>query len=188
MTQEAKVRVRLDTGAAKADLQGLTQSAAATAGRVGDGIRNAIGNGMSSLNPFSGAVGQASGAISGSASGGVSDVLGEAFGGWGVSIENFLLGDLGPEARAARQAREETIQAFGQISAHAIPEGAKGYFDQVKSLRKDAETGRMRFEADPRFRGASPEDLLKRVAGVIRELLVEAVQLLASKLIPFSGR
>ena len=48
-SDEAKVKVRLDTRQAKGELRGLTREGGKTAGRVGAGIRSAMGRGLGAM-------------------------------------------------------------------------------------------------------------------------------------------
>jgi hypothetical protein len=188
--QEAKVKVRLDTREAKGDLRGLSREASRTAGRVGAGLRGAVSQGMGlgrSIGIGAG-IGTGLAAVKGASSSGFGDVIGEAFGGIGASLNEFFLGDVDDKARASKAAREETIQAFGAIAGHTgqIPPGATNFFNQVRSVRMEEERGRSMFEQDDRFRGPGIMSMLERIMEGIGELLSDAVDALADKLNPFS--
>lgn len=188
MTQEAKVRVRIDTAQAKADLQGLTQNAAAAGGRIGDSVRSAFGRGIQSINPVSGVGGATASALRSPLQTGVSDVVGEAFGGWGVAAERFFLGDMGAEARAARSAREDTIATFGTVAGMTgrVPQAARNYFEQLTSLNMNQEKGRMMLEEQ--LRTMDPGSLVDRLLKGIGEELAKAVERLREILNPFDGK
>ena len=183
---EAKVRVKLDTSAAKASLRGLTKTAAATAGRVGAGIRGAVGRGLGAVGLGAG-LGTGLAAVRGATSSGLGDVVGEAFGGIGAELAQTLLGDLDEKARADKAARNETIQAFGAIAGQTgkVPPGAQNFFNQVRSLRLQEERGKEIFERDDRFRSTGASDIIDRIMSGIGQLLSDAVNALAEKLNPF---
>jgi hypothetical protein len=127
-------------------------------------------------------------AVRGATQSGTGDVVGEALGGYGSQVAEFFLGDLDENAKAAKAAREETIQAFGSIAGatNRVPPGAKNFFDQIKSLRVQEERGRELFERDERFRGPGVGQLVDRIMAGIGELLSQAVDKLASKLNPWN--
>lgn len=180
---EAKVRVRLDTGQAKAELAGLSKLAASAAGRIGSGITSAVSRGVNAIGLGAG-IGAGVAAVTSPTRGGIMDVAGESFGGIGAKLEEFFLGDLGQKARADRAAREETIGAFATVAGiqGRIPPGAKSYFDQVRSLRLQEEQGRTLFEKDSDFRSVSPQDLISRIMEALGKLITDAVDALADKL------
>ena len=181
--EEAKVRVRLDTRQAKSDLRGLTRNAAATAGRVGAGIRGAVGRGLGAVG-LGGGIGVGLAAVRASTSSGLGDVVGEIFGGIGAQLNEFFLGDMDDGARADKAARDETIQAFGLLTQGGtrMPPGAVNYWTQRQSMLLEAEKGRSMFEQDERFRSSNAGDLIDRIMEGISELLVKAVDALVEKL------
>jgi len=157
---EAVVRVKLDTRAAKSDLADLTKTAGGVAGKLGSGIQSALGTGVRSLG-IGAAIGAGISAVRGPTDGGVSDLMGEAFGGIGAQIENWAFGDLAPEARAARQAREQTEQAFA--GSKEITQRSVNFFDQTKGRILEIEKSRAMFERDDRFRGPGFEKIAEKV-------------------------
>ena len=184
MNQDVKIKVTLDTAQARADLESLTRSAQVSGGRVGDGIRSAAGRGFS-INNIPG-VGEIRNAVTGPTSNGISDIVGEAFGGWGVQIERWLFGDMGPEARASEQARAQMSEAFswqmgsgGGASTHAA---AKQYYDNTARMLTVRELGRQKIEGDKDFRAFEPKDLLDKIAAKFTELLHSAADYLLSKI------
>lgn len=184
---EAKVRVRLDTSAARGDLRALTRTAANVAGRVGQGLRRSVGRGLGAVG-LGGGVGAGLAAVRGATQSGLGDVIGEAFGGIGARLAQTLFGDLDETAKADKRAREETIQAFGTIAGATgkIPEGAVNWFNSVQSLRLQEEKGRELFEQDDNFRSTSAGDLVDRVMSGLGVLISEAVDALAKKLNPLN--
>ena len=191
MAAETKVKVRLDARQAKSDLGGLVRESARAAGKVASGIRSTVGRGLGAVG-FGAAIGTGVSAMRGATESGVGDVVGEALGGVGAQFSEWLLGDLDETARAAKSAREETIQAFGAIGGAmnggrgGVPPGAQEFFSSVKSLRVQQERGREVFERDERFRGPGVGDLVSRIGEVIGTELGKAVDKLVS-MIPFVG-
>lgn len=182
---EAKVRVRLDTGQAKSDLRGLVREAQNSSGRVAAGVRNALGRGFRAIGLGAG-IGTGLAAVRGATQSGFGDVIGEAFGGFGANLAEFFLGDLDDKARAARAAREETIQAFGTITGitGSVPPGARAFFDSVRTLRLQEEEGRGIIERDERFRGPGIGEFVDRIMAKVGEIIAQAVDALAEKLNP----
>lgn len=187
MTEETRIRVRLDTQGAKQQLAGLVREGARTAGRVSSTLRTAVGRGLGAAG-LGGAFAAGASAVRGATQGGVTDVAGEAFGGIGAQLAEAVFGSLDEEARASKAARDETIQAFGAIAGArgAIPPGARQFFESVKSLRVQEERGRELFERDEQFRGPGVGELIDRILTGIGKLLSDAVDNLISK-IPFVG-
>ncbi len=188
---EAKVKVRLDTRQAKGDLRGLTRTAAAAGGRIGQGIRGAIGKGVGAIGLGAGIAAGVS-AVRASTSSGIGDIIGESLGGIGAQINEFFLGDMDDKVRATKSAREETIQAYGAIAGRtgSIPPGARQYFEQIKSFREDEEKGRSLFE-NPKngFRAETGiGDMIDRITKVLSDELGKAVTRLGEILNPFDGK
>lgn len=183
---EAKFRVRLDSRQAKGDLRGLTREAARTAGRVGQGLRGAVSRGLGAVGLGAG-IGTGLAAVKGATESGFGDAIGEAFAGFGAQLNDLFLGDVDDKARAAKSAREDTIQAFGALAGRSgsIPPGAKNYFNQVQKLRLEEEKGRSLFQQNEAFQGPGIKDLVDRIMEGFGKLLKEAVSALADKLNPF---
>lgn len=183
VVKDAKVRVRMDTKAAKADLRSLVKEGTQTAGRVTQRVRGAVSRGLSTVGLGAG-IATGMQAVRGATASGFGDVLSETLGGLGLEIEEALLGDLGPEARANKAAREEVIQNFASVAGAtgAIPPQAHAFFEQTRALRHDEETGKRMLNKEFHM---DYKDVLDRVLENVRKLLVEAVELLASKLNPF---
>ena len=185
---EAKVRVRLDTKQAKADLEDLGKQGAGTAGRIGSGIRGSFGLGSSMAG---GAVGGflesrargIAGQFQGAASAGANDILGEYTNMVGAMAGKAIFGDLSPEARARSMARESTIQAFGPLGrdAHNNPSALR-FFDATARLNMPKELGRQGFEADTRFAGVTAETAKEqgtKIAGEVKsgfDRIIETLQ------------
>lgn len=184
MTEETKIRVRLDTTQAKSELSTLVKESAKTSNKIYKGIRATVGAGLGAVG-LGTALGAGFSAIRGATESGVGDTIGEALGGIGKQIEEFFLGNLNEEARASRAAREETIQAFGAVAGHQnrIPPGARQFFESIRSLRVQEERGRELFEME--FRGPGIGEIVDRIMSKLGELLSDAVNALAEKLSPF---
>lgn len=167
-SNEAVVRVKLDTKAAKGDLSDLTKSAAGVAGKIGGGIQSALGSGVRALG-IGTAIGAGINAVRGPVAGGVSDVFGEALGGLGAKIEAWALGDLAPQARAARSAREETKNAFGTIAGitGSIPPAARTFYEQTRLRMEETEKGRFKFEQDDKFHGPGFDKIAEKIITTI---------------------
>ncbi len=157
---EAVVRVKLDTRAAKSDLADLTKTAGGVAGKLGSGIQSALGSGVRALG-IGTAIGAGIAAVRGPTAGGVSDIFGEALGGLGAKLEHWALGDLAPEARAAKQAREQTEQAFA--GSKEITQRSINFFDQTKGRILEVEKSRAMFERDDRFHGPGFEKIAEKI-------------------------
>lgn len=187
MSDETRIRVRLDTTQASAELSKLEKQGEKTATGVSKKIRSKVLAGLGGFG-IGAATGAAVSAIQSPTSGGLSDVVSEALGGYGASLSQALLGDLPDKATAARQAREETIQAFGAIAGATgeIPPGTEQFFNAVSKIREDEATGRRMFESDSRFRGPEVTDLLKRVIEPITDAIGTGFDKLISSINPFS--
>lgn len=187
MNQEAKVRVRIDTGEAKSELRGLVQAAGGVAKRIGGGISSAIGAGVRAVG-LGGGIGYAVSALQGPTQGAFGSAIGEALGPLGKQLETFFLGDLGVQAKAASRAREDTIAAFGiqAGSQGGIPAGAKVFFDTMRGIYGQTEAGRHMIESDEQFYGVKGSDVIDRILAGLKNLLDMAVDRLVAS-IGFGG-
>ena len=187
-TQETKVKVRLDTRQAKGEMRGLVKESSRMAARAGAGIRSAVGRGLGVIGLGAG-VGTAVAAVRGATQSGIGDVISESLGGYGVQLERWALGDLALDARASRTAREQTVQNFAQVvgTLGTVPPAVKQYYENVKTFQADYEKGRRLLE-DPKsgLRGPSIDELIKRIGAVLKDLLFQAAEHLASKLNPIN--
>ena len=194
--REVKIRVKLDTAAARAELQGLVASAQSagvgTGGRsaggsaVGDDGAGGGGGGFTLASVMRGmglgtGFAMAQHALSGPTSSGVGSVLSEALGPLGAAISKWALGDMPAEAKAAESAREDTIASFGRLAGiqGQIPGGAKSFFDARKGIALQAEKGSALFERDKDFRGVDIPDLgelLFKLSKQWAELQVNAIK------------
>ena len=185
-SDQAKIRLKLDTKQAKGDLRDLTKRAKATGARVGSGVRGAVGKGLGVIG-LGGGVGAGLAAVKGATSSGLGDVIGEAFGGIGARMAQTVFGDMDEKARADKSAREETISVFqaraGQLGY--IPPEAKSFYNQVRTINLQAERGRELFQQSDQFRSTNAGDMVDRIMTGVGELISQAVDALADKLNPF---
>lgn len=184
--KETKVRVRLDTRQAKSEMSGLKREGERASGQLSSSLRSAVSKGFAAVG-MGGAIGAGISAVRGATESGFGDIVSETFGQYGSQLADFFLGDLDEKSKAARAAREETIQAFGAITGArggAIPPGALQFYESVRSLRLQEEQGRDVIERDERFRGPGVSDMVDRIMTKVGELLSAAVDELANKLNP----
>lgn len=195
MSDEAVIKIRLDTRDAHADLRALVREGQRTAGIIGQNAAQGMGGagggggagGAGSMLSGLGGFGMAKLGAWGAAAAGAfaigapvlgksfstaGNVMSEGLGGFGGRVEKFLFGDLGAQGRAAQSAREQTIGAFGVIAGQTgqIPPGAQNFFNQVKALRANEEKGRELFENNDNFRGPGPLDLLDRLLKGVKQM------------------
>jgi hypothetical protein len=193
VAQEAKVKVKLDTRQAKADIDALGKGGAAAAGRVNDRLNRpsgVAGGGRAGRSPATGgpSVGRSFGAGAALGAGvavgqGVfsfiknraAETIAEATSG----TEAMLQAGLGvPEARGLRRTREEAKAIFGRSGD---VEGAVSWFNSVKGLRIAEE--KTNNEIDQRIGG---KDVLEKTTGVAGEV-VSAISQAADKITDFMG-
>lgn len=187
MAQETKVRVRLDTEQAKADLAALNRegerAAEETSASFGASL---LGKGIKGV-----AAGAAAAGIYQLAKptvGGLGDLLGESLGGVGANLAQFIFGDLDEKARAAQRAREETKDAFAMIAGArgSIPPEARSFFNAVSTLRVTEERGKEMFDRDDSFRGPGVGALVDRILSGIGKMIAEAAEAIGNKLLPWN--
>jgi hypothetical protein len=171
MTQgEAKIRVRLDTGPAKAALAELANNASKIAGNVGGGVMSSVKMGLGAVG-LGGAFGMGMAAVQGPSGEAAQGIIGESLGAFGAQISAKVFGSMGPEAAAGSAAREDLINAFGPVLGREgrMPDGATQYFENRRQFHLEAAKGRQAIEADQQFYGASVEDVAKKLGDAIRE-------------------
>lgn len=180
MVNEAKVRVKLDTGEARRSIDSLTESAAGVAGKVATGVRSALGTGLAAAG-LGGGFALASAAIRAPTQSGLGAAIGEAFSPMGAWLEQRLLGSLGQEAKAANSAREQVINTFGLVPwlNGKPPNGSVEMFNMLRAQRETQERGRHMFEMSEQFHGPNAEELVQRVLEGLKELLNDAAKSLA---------
>jgi hypothetical protein len=168
---DAVVKVRLDTRQASGDLRGLVQDATRTAGRVGEGVRNAVGRGLGAVG-LGGGIGVGLAALRGPSQSSASDIITETLRPFGVQLEKFLFGDLSIEARAKKHAREEFKESFSFLVPEKgpIPNSLKNLYNQMVSVRERHEAGARAIDSDPFFGGGIQTKAdMKEFAGMITD-------------------
>jgi len=180
---ETKYRVRLDTRQARGDLRGMMRDAKRTAGAVGQRIRSTVGAGMR----FAGvgaAIGGGIGAIRSAASSGIGDILGETTSQLGFKLGEYVSGDLNEQARAAKSAREETIQAFALQAGTLgqVPQGAKAFFNSIRDIRETRARGEEIIRGDSSFYGPGAGDLAGKLRSGLGDALRDGFNVLKSTL------
>lgn len=187
MTQEAKIRVRLDTTQAKADLAELNREGERASEEVSASFSDSLlGRGIK----YAGAAAIGAGVyqIAKPTVGGLGDLLGESLGGIGADLAQFVFGDLDEKARGAQRAREETKDAFAMIAGTrgSIPPEARAFFAGISRLRVQEERGREMFDRDDAFRGPGIGALVERIMSGIGKMIAEAAETIANKLLPWN--
>lgn len=140
--KRAVVKVELDTTKAKQDLKALAKEGEKAAGRANDSLGGGFGR--------AGALGAAAGAGFGLAqraasrvSGFASDQIAEGTAGTRAIVDAEFGG---PEARAARTARERTSGAFAEILGRmkdpSITPSIQNFYDNTRDLAEITERGR----------------------------------------------
>lgn len=187
MTQgEAKVRVRLDTGPAKAALAELANSAGKIAGNVGGGVMSSVKMGLGAVG-LGGAFGMGMAAVQGPTGEAAGGIIGESLGAFGAQISAGVFGKMGPEAAAAQAAREDLINAYGAVRGREgkMPDGAEQYFENRRKFHLEAAMGRQAIEQDQRFYGVSVEQfkpILQEFQRGVRDGIFEAFKNIAAGL------
>lgn len=182
---DAVVTVRLNTSGAQRDLAALGGALGGLGG--GFGGRGPAGFAMGSLASAANAmvgnpVGMATGQLAAPTQTAVGGMFGETFGRFGSQMAAKAFGTGGPEADAAKRAREETIQAFGMIAGATgqIPAGAKEFFDQIKQLREMETRGRQMFETGDEYYGPGVGKLIdslgKSIVSGFQNVVLQVIQ------------
>ena len=163
---EAKVRVRLDTRQAKGELRGLTQDGAKAAGRVGAGIRSAVGRGMGVVGLGAG-IGAGLAAVKAPTQGAISSIFTSTFGALGARAERGLTGEEGFKAVGEAKALEEAL-GDSMIVGHLkrIPAGTRARAAQTRKFGAIEAEGANRILSDPNFRNAAARFLDKKVSQI----------------------
>jgi hypothetical protein len=141
MEQKAKVKVEVDTAPARAKLRELGKEGEAAAKRADGGLKEGRGSALGIGAAAGFGFGLAQRAAS-RVSGWMPDVISEGTAGFRAKVDDFLGG---PEARAARSAREETRNAYAEIIGRQKtptfgPE-VNNYFNNIRGLREITERG-----------------------------------------------
>lgn len=176
MSQEAKVKVELDTRPGRAELRKLAQEGEAAADRASDSLGEDFGRAA--------ALGAAAGAGFGLAQraasrigGFVPDVISEGT----VGVRSYFDSAFGgPEARAARGAREQVKESYaeivGRMKEPAITPDIRNYYNNVKDLREITERGGSAIDRE--LGGEYVKDALESLLGAVSagfDRIVEAL-------------
>lgn len=176
MTQQAKVKVELDTRPGKAELRKLGKEGEAAAERASD----SLGTGFGHAAALGAAAGVGFGLAQRAASrlaGFVPDVISEGT----VGVRSYFDSAFGgPEARAARGAREQTKEAYaeiiGRMKEPAITPEIRNYYNNVKDLREITERGGSAIDRE--LGGDYLKDALETLLGAVSsgfDRIVEAL-------------
>ncbi len=163
---EAKVRVRLDTRQAKGELRGLTQDGAKAAGRVGAGIRSAVGRGLGVIGLGAG-IGAGLAAVRGPTQGAVSAIFKSTFGGLGARASRALTGEEGFKAigeAAGLEAALGDAAIVGELGE--IPASTRARAAQTRRFATVEARGANKILSDPNFRNAAARLLDKKVTQI----------------------
>lgn len=149
VSEEAKVRVRLDTRQAKGDLRGLNKEASKSAGKLGASARGALGRGLGVIG--FGGLGVAAGlsAIGGPTMGGLGDVMGLGMRSMGESMSARVWGDLDEKGRADRRAAELVTQLYktSAVETGKFPPQAMDAFKFHRAMFLKEELGATRIRS-----------------------------------------
>lgn len=183
---EVKFKVKLDTAQAQAALDALQREGERTGDRLGQELRDSfLSRGLQALG-IGAAFGAGLSAMRGATQSGIADVAGETFGALGQQLNDFFLGNIDDDARAAATAREEMVRAFAMTTGtkNEIPPAARTWFEMRKSGALNVEKGRSLLLADDAFYGKGVGAVIDRVvdklAGAISAGFDRLIQSFAS--------
>lgn len=151
MTNDAKVRLRLDMGQALAQMRQFAQKVAATAKRVGSSVKSNVGGALGTVGIGAG-IGAGLAAARGAISSGVGDVVGEYTGPLGAQFVDAFTGGDDAIAKAAKSSRAATERILAaQVYRSGSTDSAVGFFNNAKERNEEIEIGRSMIRQDPRF-------------------------------------
>ena len=188
MAQETKIRVRLDTDQARADLAALNREGERASEELSSSFgASLLGKGVKGVA----AAGSAAGLyqLAKPTVGGLGDLMGESLGGVGTNLSQFIFGDLDEKARGAQRAREETKDAFAMIAGArgSVPPEARSFFNAVSAVRVIEERGREMINQDAQFRGPGVGSLVDRILSAVGGMISDGARFIADSLNPFAG-
>lgn len=169
-SNEAKVRVKLDTKGAKTDLKGLAAEAAKGAGRIGAGIRSRVGRGMSMIGIGGLTVAGVAAGVGAAATSGVGD-LASAVLRAGQAQGSRVTGDLDEFARASQRAADLVRQQY-RITAgetQKFPPAAMSAFRHHQARFMKEELGASKIELN------LTEETAKNLATKIGQTVAETM-------------
>lgn len=172
MTQEAKVKVELDTRPGRAELRKLAAEGESAAERASESLSDAATIGAVAGVGF-GLAQQAASRLAGF----MPDAISEGT----VGVRSYFDSAFGgPEARAARGAREQTKEAYaeiiGRMKEPAITPEIRNYYNNVKDLREITERGGSAIDRE--LGGDYLKDALESLLGAVSsgfDRIVEAL-------------
>lgn len=162
LSDEAKVKVRLDTKQAKGELRGLSKSGSQAAGRIGGGIRRGIGRGLAFTGLGVG-VGAAVSAIRSPSQGAMGAMISQTFGALGAKISHNLFGEAGYEAQGGARALQAVSDAYAPGGGGPHAPGAREMFKFYKSQYTREATARGAFAQDEEFRNETAQKIADAV-------------------------
>jgi hypothetical protein len=175
MAEETKVRVRIDTRSAKAQLNNLMKTARKAPGRIAARIRGEALRGVG----LGAGIGIGIQAVRSPAASGFGDVIGEAFGGWGEVVRETLFGNLTSEAAGRKAARNDLQQAYGMIAGaqdwKSLPTGVREQFKFLQQRHQMEARGREIIRSQTYNSGDFIDRLIKQLSSAFSKLLSDAV-------------
>lgn len=169
---ETKVRATIDSSAAKRELRGLERTATTTAQRLGGSLRRQVGGGLRSISQGVG-IGAGIQAVRGAAGTGFGDVFGSLFATIGASIEEAVLPELGPRARAIRATLGSLSE--GSLRAAGTTEGLASLTPLIQQrLRLETQAQQGSRTLQQQF-GIKPEEIITKIVDALGSLIESAI-------------
>ena len=180
MADETRIRVRLDTSQAKAEMDNLTRKGAATAKGLSAKVRQSVGSELGKFGSgalVGAAIGSVASGLKGSTTAGFGDLISEVTDPLGARLNDYLLGTADDEARARRSAREEVSQAFSSIIGQTgtIPPQVYTYFDHLSGIKLYEEKGKSLIASDPRLGGSETVAAAEQIGSSVGQNVAAAI-------------
>lgn len=165
MAERAEVEVQLDTSRARQSLDSLVRQAGVQAKKIGGMISGGIKRGIAASGIDFDVRGQMQSAFSGPTNSAVSDIVSDTVAPYANQFMQSLFGDMTVEARAARNARDDTISTFAMSAGRlgSITPGMMAYYENQKQVHQYQEHGRMMFESNPTFYATGLKDVVDKI-------------------------
>jgi len=152
MSDNVRIPVELDTRTAKAKLKQLHKDKGKTRKRITAAARRTSKMAIRGF-AFTGAA-SVIGKFKNNEPGGNVDIMGEAMTPILAATQQFADDELGFSAAARKSAREQTKAAFAyHVGRTGDMAGATDFYNTVRKMQDDAESGRNIIRQDPRFIG-----------------------------------
>tara|TARA_R110000744_G_scaffold130994_3_gene238980 strand:+ start:1178 stop:1771 length:594 start_codon:yes stop_codon:yes gene_type:complete len=175
MSDNVRIPVELDTKAAKAKLKQLHKDKLKSKKRITAAARRTSRIAIRAF-AFTGAA-SALGKFKNNEPGGNVDMMGEAAVAHLAKVQQFADDKLGFSAKASKSAREQTKAAFAyHVGKTGEMGGATDFYNTVKKMQNDAESGRNIIRQDPRFIGIDAKTASKAVAGGNMKLFFKNIE------------